>query len=77
MVRQIIPSGLLLVIFIFLSFTLRGEGIGWVANLNAMMLVAGGTFCYALITYPLKKLALTARVVMKTFRPSENLKDII
>lgn len=45
--------------------------------MNALMLVAGGTFFYALMTYPDKKLALTARVVMKTFRPSENLKDTI
>jgi len=77
MVRQIIPAGLLLVIIIFFSFTLGGEGIGWVANLDALMLVAGGTFSYALMTYQHKKLALTARVVMKTFRPSEDLKDII
>jgi flagellar motor component MotA len=77
MVRQTIPPGLLLVIVVFLSFTIGGEGIGWIANLNALMLVAGGTFCYALMTYPQKKLVLTARVVMKSFRPSENLKNII
>jgi flagellar motor component MotA len=77
MVRQIIPPGLLLVIIIFLSFTIGGEGIGWVPNLNALMLVAGGTFCYALMTYPQKKLVLTARVVMKSFRPADDLKVII
>ncbi len=77
MARQIIPPGLLLVIIIFLSFTVGGEGIGWVSNLNALMLVAGGTFCYALMTYPQKKLFLTARLVMKSFRPSDDLKGII
>ncbi len=77
MIRQIIPPGLLLVAIIFLNFSVGCEGIGWVANLNALMLVAGGTFCYAMMTYPQKKLYLTARVVMKSFRPFGDLKSMI
>jgi flagellar motor component MotA len=77
MIRQIIPPGFLLVGIIFLNFSIGSEGIGWVANLNALMLVAGGTFCYALMTYPQKKLVLTTRVVMRSFRPLDNLKEMI
>jgi flagellar motor component MotA len=77
MIRQIIPPGLLLMGIIFLNFSVGSEGIGWVANLNALMLVAGGTLCYALMTYPKKKLALATRVVMKSFRPSDDLKYMI
>lgn len=77
MIRQIVPPGLLLVGIIFLNFSFGSEGIGWLANLNALMLVAGGTFCYALMTYPQKKLVLATRVVMKSFRPSDDHKDII
>lgn len=77
MIRQIIPPGLLLVAIIFLNFSVGCEGIGWVANLNALMLVAGGTFCYAMMTYPQKKLYLTARVAMKSFRPFGDLKSMI
>jgi chemotaxis protein MotA len=77
MVRQIIPPGLLLVVIIFLNFSVGCEGIGWVANLNALMLVAGGTFCYALMTYPQKKLVLTTRMVINSFRLSDNLRDMI
>ena len=77
MIRQIIPPGLLLVGIIFLNFSIGTEGIGWVANLNALMLVAGGTLCYALMTYPQKRLVLAIRVVMKSFHTSNDLKDII
>ncbi|NWF53689.1 MAG: MotA/TolQ/ExbB proton channel family protein [Syntrophaceae bacterium] len=77
MIRQIIPPGSLLVVIIFLSFTLGGEGIGWVSNLNALMLVLGGAFCYALMTYPREKLFLTARLVIKSFSPPDNIKDMI
>jgi flagellar motor component MotA len=77
MIGQIIPPGLLLVGIVFLNFSVGSEGIGWVANLNALMLVAGGTLCYALMTYPKKKLALATRVVMKSFRPSDDLRYMI
>jgi flagellar motor component MotA len=77
MIRQIIPPGSLLVVIIFLSFTLGGEGIGWVSNLNALMLVLGGAFCYALMTYPREKLFLTARLVIKSFSPPDNIKNMI
>jgi|MudIll2142460700_1097286.scaffolds.fasta_scaffold122397_1 flagellar motor component MotA len=69
MVRQIIPPGLLLVSIIFFNFSVGSEGIGWVASMNALLLVAGGTYCYARMTYPQEKLFLTARVVIRSFRP--------
>ncbi len=77
MLRQIIPASSLLLLIIFLSFTIGGEGIEWVSNINALMLVLGGTLCYALMTYPRGKLFLTARVVIKAFSPPGNIKDMI
>ena len=77
MVGQMIISGPLLVAIILLNFGLENGGTGWVSNLNALILVLGGTFCYALMTYPRKKLIWTFRVVKRSFCSSDEVQGII
>jgi len=50
---------------------LKVEEIGLASNLNALMIVLGGTFAATLIAYPWKKIAWTARILRKSFLAQE------
>ena len=67
MIFQVIFSLLLSVAIFFLAFNLEVGGMGIGSNLNALMIVLGGTFSATLIAYPWKKLAWTAQLIKKAF----------
>jgi chemotaxis protein MotA len=67
MVLQVVFS-LFLFIFIFLlAFNLDVGRMGWSSNLNALMIVLGGTLSASLIAYPWRRLLWTARLLKKAF----------
>jgi chemotaxis protein MotA len=71
MVWQITISVLLLTGIFFLSFNLDTGGMGLVSNLNALMIVIGGTICATLMTYPMKKLVWALQILKKSLGPRE------
>lgn len=77
MVWQIMISVLLLTGIFFLSFNLEAGGMGLVSNLNALMIVIGGTICATLITYPMKKLIWTFQILKKSLGPQEKIDGLI
>lgn len=77
MVWQIIISVLLLTGIFFLSFNLEAGGMGLVSNLNALMIVIGGTICATLMTYPMKKLIGTFQILKKSLGPQEKIDGLI
>ncbi len=77
MVWQIAISVLLLTGIFFLSFTLQAGGIGLVSNLNALMIVIGGTLCATLMTYPMKKLVWAFQILKKSLGAGEKSDGLI
>jgi len=71
MIFQVIFSLLLSVAIFILAFNLEVGGMGIGSNLNALMIVLGGTFSATLIAYPWKKLAWTAQLIKKAFFPRD------
>jgi chemotaxis protein MotA len=67
MIRQTIISLLLLITIFLLAFNLGVKELGVVSNLNALMIVLGGTICATLLAYPYQKLIMTARFLQKSF----------
>jgi len=67
MIPQLALSILLCIGIFFLAFNLRVEEMGWVSNLNALMIVLGGTFAATLIAYPWKKIVWTFRLLKRAF----------
>jgi chemotaxis protein MotA len=77
MVWQITISVLLLTGIFFLSFNLEMGGMGLVSNLNALMIVMGGTICATLMTYPMKKLVWAFQILKKSLGPQEKSDGLI
>ena len=77
MVWQIVISVLLLTGIFFLSFNLEAGGMGLVSNLNALMIVIGGTICATLMTYPMKKLIWAFQILKKSLGPQEKIDGMI
>ena len=67
MVPQILFSLLLSIAIFFLAFHLEVGRMGVGANLNALMIVLGGTLSATLIGYPWKRLTWTAHLLKKAF----------
>ncbi len=77
MAWQITISVLLLTGIFFLSFNLEMGGMGLVSNLNALMIVMGGTICASLMTYPMKKLVWAFQILKKSLGPQEKSDGLI
>jgi chemotaxis protein MotA len=67
MISQLIFSILLSIMIFFTAFNLKVEEMGLASNLNALMIVLGGTFAATLIAYPWKKIIWTFRLLKKAF----------
>ncbi len=67
MISQLIFSILLSIMIFFTAFNLKVEEMGLASNLNALMIVLGGTFAATLIAYPWKKITWTFRLLKKAF----------
>ena len=61
MIGQTIISLLLLITIFFLAFNLGVKELGVASNLNALMIVLGGTLCATLLAYPVKKMIMTIK----------------
>jgi chemotaxis protein MotA len=67
MIPQLIFSALLLISIFYTAFNLEVGEVGLLSNLNALLIVLGGTFAATLIGYPSKKVIWTFRLLKKAF----------
>jgi chemotaxis protein MotA len=67
MIVQAICSFLVLIGIFLLSFNLEVKELGLASNLNAVIIVFGGTFFATLLAYPMTKLMMTARFLKQSF----------
>ena len=65
MLVQAVCSSLILAAIFLLEFNLEVSEMGLAANLNALLIVLGGTLLATLIAYPREKLVATARLLKK------------
>ncbi|HPJ96288.1 MAG TPA: MotA/TolQ/ExbB proton channel family protein [Syntrophales bacterium] len=66
MVPQIITALILISGIFFLAFSVSVEKMGLIANLNALLIVLGGTFAATMMVYPWKRLLWTAKILKRT-----------
>jgi len=67
MIIQAICSFLVLTGIFLLSFHLEVRELGIASNINAVIIVFGGTIFATLLAYPLQKLMMTARFLKQSF----------
>lgn len=67
MIIQAICSLLVLVGIFVLSFCLEVQEMGLASNINAIVIVLGGTFFATLLAYPTKKLLMTVGFLKRSF----------
>jgi chemotaxis protein MotA len=67
MILQVVFSLLLVIVIFALAFSLDVGRMGLGSNLNALMIVLGGTLSASLIAYPWRRLLWTARLLKKAF----------
>jgi chemotaxis protein MotA len=67
MISQLAISIILSIAIFFVAFNLEIGEIGWISNLNALMIVLGGTFAATLVAYPWRKILWTFRLLIKAF----------
>jgi chemotaxis protein MotA len=67
MIPQLIFSILLSILIFFMAFNWKVGEMGLASNLNALMVVLGGTFAATLIAYPWEKITWTLRLLKKSF----------
>ena len=67
MIGQTIGALLLLITIFLLAFNLGVKEMGLASNLNALMIVLGGTICATLLAYPWQKLLTTIKLLQKSF----------
>lgn len=77
MIPQLIFSILLSILIFFMAFNLKVEEIGLASNLNALMIVLGGTFAATLIAYPWKKITWTFRLLKRAFLAQDEIDGTI
>jgi chemotaxis protein MotA len=77
MISQLLISISLSIVIFFLAFHLKVEEVGLVSNLNALMIVLGGTFASTLIAYPWKKFLWTLALIKKSFHRQEEVDTTI
>ncbi len=73
MVAQVFISLILLVLIFLAAFNLEVQELGLASNLNALMIVLGGTLAASLMAYPWKKILWTFRLMKKTFTSREEI----
>lgn len=73
MIIQTIGSFLILVGIFALSFHLEVQELGIASNINAVIIVFGGTLFATLLAYPMQKLAMTTRFLKQSFGGNQHL----
>ncbi|HQM45209.1 MAG: MotA/TolQ/ExbB proton channel family protein [Syntrophaceae bacterium] len=73
MVIQAAVSFLVLIGIFVLSFFLETHQLGFLSNINAAVIVLGGTLFATLLAYPAEKLALTVRLLKESFSHSNEI----
>jgi chemotaxis protein MotA len=73
MIGQTIYSLILLLAIFLAAFNLEVHELGLASNLNAMMIVFGGTFFATLLAFPLKKMIITMQLLKKSFHTREEI----
>src|SRR5512145_971068 len=73
MIIQTICSFLVLTGIFVLSFYLEVQELGLASNLNAVVIVFGGTLFATLLAYPLSKLTMTARFLKQSFNGNQHI----
>jgi chemotaxis protein MotA len=68
MIVQTVGTFLVLIGIFLLAFNLEVTELGFASNLNAVMIVFGGTFFATLLAYPLSKLVMTAQFLKQSFQ---------
>jgi len=71
MIVQVIISLALLGAIFGAAFTIEVAELGFASNLNALMIVLGGTLAATFMAYPAKKLLWTMQLVKKSFHARE------
>jgi len=74
MIVQTICSLVVLIGIFLLSFNLEVKELGLASNVNAMIIVFGGTFFATLLAYPLEKLVMTTRFLKQSFNSNQQLR---
>jgi chemotaxis protein MotA len=72
MIRQVILAVLVSIGIFLLAFHIEVGGMGIGSNLNALMIVLGGTLSATLIAYPWKRLLWTGQLLKKAFQPRDD-----
>ncbi|MEE9910755.1 MAG: MotA/TolQ/ExbB proton channel family protein [Deltaproteobacteria bacterium] len=73
MIIQTICSFLVLIGIFVLSFCLEVRELGLASNLNAVVIVFGGTLFATLLAYPLSKLTMTAKFLKRSFNGNQHI----
>jgi chemotaxis protein MotA len=73
MIGQVLFSLLLLGAIFLAAFNLEVVELGFASNLNALMIVLGGTLAATLMAYPAKKMLWTCQLIKKSFASREEL----
>ena len=74
---QILFSGFFLVLIVLFAFHLQSGGLGWITNVNALLIVLGGTFFVSLIIYPWGKIVWMFRFIGQTIGSKEKIQQTI
>ncbi|PKN18028.1 MAG: hypothetical protein CVU71_10920 [Deltaproteobacteria bacterium HGW-Deltaproteobacteria-6] len=67
MIAQAIVSFIILIGIFALSFHLEVQELGIASNINALIIVFGGTLFATLLAYPMQKLVMTIRFLKQSF----------
>ena len=73
MIVQAVVSFIILIGIFALSFHLEAQELGIASNINAVIIVFGGTLFATLLAYPLQKLVMTARFLKQSFEGNQQL----
>jgi chemotaxis protein MotA len=77
MIAQTICTFLVLIGIFLLAFNLEVTEMGIASNLNAIMIVFGGTLFATLLAYPISKLVMTAQFLKQSFSRNKQLDGAI
>lgn len=77
MIIQAVGSFVVLIAIFALSFNLEVRELGIASNLNAVLIVLGGTFFATLLAYPLHKLVMTVRFLKQSFEGGKQVRSTI
>lgn len=74
MIIQAVCSFLALIGIFLLSFHLEVQELGIASNINAVIIVFGGTLAATLLAYPLQKMMMTVRYLKESFSGSRRIR---